>query len=360
MDYRSGAYSYLQHLDENGNPELLVNGVIIDTLLNYPILISNIDSGACLMHFGAINFAHNRSLTRIDKSGNILWSKLVPAIYGNNFYIKNNQLLSDKVGGVFLAWDENNYGNDVVSQHIDKNGNFLWGQKGIPVSNQYGSSQINPQLTNDNFGGILVSWDDFPDANGIYSGDIYAQRVSSDATLYGKSGLYNTIKADTNVLVGTDATYIRISECGTHVTWQSSLDTINFISLYQQWSQSDTFLLVTGINDTSYYRAIIDEPYACFDTTEIIKIIPYPEIINDFQLFPNPFVDYANLYINLSIDIVNAEVRIYDMVGKEAYSYYGIKNHALKIETGNLTKGVYIIQLWNNSQLIGSDKFIIK
>ena len=166
LDYRSGANSYLQHLDKNGNPNLVANGIIIDTILDYPILISNIDSGAYLMHFGGINDVHNRSLTRIDKSGNILWYKLVPSIYGNNFYIENNQLLSDKQGGVFLTWDENNYGYDVVAQHIDKFGNFLWGPKGIPVSNPYVTSQINAHLVNDDLGGIIMCWDD---SRGIFA-----------------------------------------------------------------------------------------------------------------------------------------------------------------------------------------------
>jgi hypothetical protein len=84
--------------------------------------------------------------------------------------------LPDGSGGLFLVWVQSL--TDVLAQHVDANGNLLWGANGISVSSATGT-QSGVRMVSDGSGGLLVVWSDTrTDA----LGDIYAQRIAANGT----------------------------------------------------------------------------------------------------------------------------------------------------------------------------------
>jgi len=86
-------------------------------------------------------------------------------------------------GTMIYAWSDCRNGvRDVVAQKVDANGNNLWGDNGVVVVNAEGR-QEDPQLVTDGDGGAYIIWMDYRDETDA-EGDIYAQHVLSDGSLY--------------------------------------------------------------------------------------------------------------------------------------------------------------------------------
>ncbi|HEY3412718.1 MAG TPA: hypothetical protein VGM51_06640 [Armatimonadota bacterium] len=95
--------------------------------------------------------------------------------------------LPDGASGVFLVWTEYAHytpsigwtGGDIRAQHLDKNGNPLWGASGVAVCAADGE-QDSPTAASDGAGGIIVAWAD--SRAGATDTNIYAQRILSDGS----------------------------------------------------------------------------------------------------------------------------------------------------------------------------------
>jgi len=124
---------------------------------------------------------------RVSASGNPLWLANGIAVASTNGYQYYPQLASDGNGGAYIVWQDIRSGvsYDVYAQRVDANGNFLWQQNGVPLSNSTGQ-QYNPQLIAADTTGIIVTWQD--NRSGAF--DIYAQRVDPAGTIrWGSNGL---------------------------------------------------------------------------------------------------------------------------------------------------------------------------
>lgn len=86
------------------------------------------------------------------------------------------------------------------------------------------------------------------------------------------------------------------------------------------------------------------------DTTCVISGIETIELKNGVTVYPNPFQNTIHVK-QLSNDWQDAEIRIYDNLGKEVhYSLFNKENKT--INTSGLTEGLYILQISNqNNQL---------
>jgi hypothetical protein len=83
-------------------------------------------------------------------------------------------------------------------------------------------------------------------------------------------------------------------------------------------------------------------------------------IENTVRVYPNPFADYTTISIGKSVDLSNAEIYIFDVVGKEVKSISNIQSHEFTIDRSTLSNGMYFYKLINKGQKIGSGKLIIK
>src|SRR5689334_5743743 len=118
-------------------------------------------------------------LQRIGPSGLSLWQDQGVPIAATGGYQFNPQVLSDGFGGVFVVWQDNRSGidYDIYAQHLDPDANPLWTLNGVAVCAAPGN-QYNPQLMSDRVGGIVVTWQD----RRAGQFDIYAQRINVSGT----------------------------------------------------------------------------------------------------------------------------------------------------------------------------------
>jgi hypothetical protein len=73
-------------------------------------------------------------------------------------------LVSDGSGGAFVFWNETpyNYGTGLYANHIDAEGNYLWGVEGKQIA----AGEVSPpEAISDGTGGAIVAWGD---KNGLY------------------------------------------------------------------------------------------------------------------------------------------------------------------------------------------------
>lgn len=75
-------------------------------------------------------------------------------------------------------------------------------------------------------------------------------------------------------------------------------------------------------------------------------------------IFPNPFSNSAIL--KTSIDLNDATLTIYDILGQEVLTNSHLKGQEIKITKGNLSNGNYYYHLTQNGDLISKGKFIIE
>ena len=81
---------------------------------------------------------------------------------------------------------------------------------------------------------------------------------------------------------------------------------------------------------------------------------------NALSVYPNPFSDNTTISINKSIQLKNAEMVVYNVIGKEMARISDIQSHEFKLEKNNLSTGMYLYKLINNGQEIATGKLIIK
>ncbi|MCF7796839.1 MAG: T9SS type A sorting domain-containing protein [Candidatus Marinimicrobia bacterium] len=83
-------------------------------------------------------------------------------------------------GTMIFAWSDTRTGDrDVYAQKVDTDGNTLWGDTGVRLSNAMGR-QEDPVLVSDGNGGAFVSWIDYRDDEG---GDVYVQHVTASGEI---------------------------------------------------------------------------------------------------------------------------------------------------------------------------------
>lgn len=120
---------------------------------------------------------------KIDDSVNNLWKESgvgVCGVGGNQNYV---QLIEDGSGGMIVAWQGYGNGNsDVFAQHLGARGELLWGVNGLVVSSAE-AGQFAPELVSDGAGGAIITWHDYRSGTGE---DIYAQRIDKNGNVLWK------------------------------------------------------------------------------------------------------------------------------------------------------------------------------
>lgn len=88
--------------------------------------------------------------------------------------------------------------------------------------------------------------------------------------------------------------------------------------------------------------------------------------VNDFDLsslivvlYPNPMENKATININGDYLISNGLLKITDLLGREIRNKK-FKTNSVTLEKGNLSSGIYLIELFDNNKFISSKKLIIK
>jgi hypothetical protein len=78
------------------------------------------------------------------------------------------------------------------------------------------------------------------------------------------------------------------------------------------------------------------------------------------NLYPNPFSTSATLELGTGINLDNAVLNIYDVLGKQVKSITGISNNTVQIEKGDLPAGVYIYRLGDETGMLATGRYVIE
>lgn len=109
------------------------------------------------------------SLQKLDASGNIEWSPEVYVCVEPGFQ-GFPDILSDGLGGVYVAWEDQRAAHDIYAQQVDASGNCLWTTNGVAIADG-SDGESKPRLFESDGGFIAGFIIDGP-ASGVY-----AQRV---------------------------------------------------------------------------------------------------------------------------------------------------------------------------------------
>ena len=121
---------------------------------------------------------------RLDSLGNLMWGDSGVVI--SPFVEQDFDVSTDGQGGFYLAIAPNEAPTehvDLYVQHIDGEGNLLWGDFGLLVCSVPNVDSRYPQITHDDNGGSFVIWEDWrPPYN--YWGAVFAKHLDSEGNIY--------------------------------------------------------------------------------------------------------------------------------------------------------------------------------
>lgn len=333
--------------------------------------ISFVDNYKNIMLVGQndVSTFHSSSLTKLDSSGNLIWTKAyydtIPSLSRYSSY-SNCYLFADDF--YFLC------GNKGINGFViktDTSGNRIWTQR-YTQSQYIMSIQKNSENTfiatglGRNYETYCLKFDGNGDTiwtknYGVYFG--YSKIVRT----YNGNFAIGTIAGNNNTRIGI------IDSSG------------NVISIYSNIYPYNVFIEQENINSTSDSGLVLTGSYGIFSSrfstnTIITDVIIFKvdksgnmvsikkdnEIIADnFEIntFPNPF----NLSFKLNFNLTRAsevKVELYDLSGKKIREIekesLNTGNHQYLINTPELSSGIYFIILNINSKIYSKKVLLIK
>lgn len=166
-----------------GELGLVINNTPGNTPQQNPRVVATADGNLALVWEDGRNGYTNIFAQKIDKSGARLWDDVGVQVcagltgYGNQ---NNPSLIDDGAGGIIITWQGYCNGNaDIFAQRISSSGTVLWGKAGAIICNA-SASKFAPELVSDGAGGAIITWYDYRGGAGE---DIYAQRVDKDGNV---------------------------------------------------------------------------------------------------------------------------------------------------------------------------------
>ena len=167
---------FAQRVDENGEMLWTADGVQICNLPSeqiWPVVVSDANSGAIIVFGDGRNGHQDIYSQRIDGSGNPLWQKDGIPVCVHSSIKTDMRAISDDKGNTIVVWEDWRNGNqDIYAQKINIDGHIMWGDNGVPVYQGEGD-QYDPFLTADGKGGTIVVWWDISTEDW----DVFAQRL---------------------------------------------------------------------------------------------------------------------------------------------------------------------------------------
>jgi hypothetical protein len=235
---------YVQRVNSQGYMQWAVNGVGACTNpydQSTPSIVDDM-AGGCIVTWSDWRSGLERDIyaQRIDSLGNVVWTTN-GAIVSNKIEREHNErIISDGAGGCIIAWEQQNttfWTWDIWAQRLNSNGVPMWAPGGIPLSTVQ-SNKRNPKLQKDIYGGGFITWQDLRNGNDY---DVYAQHVDANGNrLWGDAALavcnaiddQNNPKIDPDTLTG-----------GIYIAWADERNPGNGHDIYCQRIDPDANFL---------------------------------------------------------------------------------------------------------------------
>jgi hypothetical protein len=74
-------------------------------------------------------------------------------------------------------------------------------------------------------------------------------------------------------------------------------------------------------------------------------------------IYPDPFITTATIIFNPMLN--NAEMNIYDQFGQKLRTINHIAGSKMQIARGNLTSGIYFVNITQDNKIIATGKVVI-
>ncbi|KPM49816.1 hypothetical protein [Jiulongibacter sediminis] len=125
-----------QKLDQNLNNIWKTGGVVLGTNNAYDIHIGPNENGGGIMAWNEPNLTETKMMAAgVDAQGNVLWQKPVFKTQAGKSYFTPHKFASDGEGGCYVMWFTSKaVGFDMSIQHLDANGNQLFGEFGLQLT----------------------------------------------------------------------------------------------------------------------------------------------------------------------------------------------------------------------------------
>jgi hypothetical protein len=262
-DNRTGVPDiYVQRVNSQGVKLWSLNGVGACTDpydQSTPSMVGDM-AGGCIVTWSDWRSGLERDIyaQRIDGSGNILWTTNGAVVSNKIEREHNERIISDGAGGCIIAWEQQNttyWTWDIWAQRLNSNGVPMWAPGGIPLSTVQ-SNKRNPKLQSDITGGGYITWQDL--RNGDY--DVYAQHVDANGNrLWGDAALAvcNAIDDQNNPKIDPDST-----TGGIYIAWADERIPGNGHDIYAQRIDPDAnFLWATNgvpVSSTTGSQSAVD------------------------------------------------------------------------------------------------------
>ena len=167
----------------------------------------------------------------------------------------------------------------------------------------------------------------------------------------------NTYKAKLNWIALADANFksFAVEKSRDAVNWtkfdeldaKNGIGQINYETIDKELRSGLTYYRIIGINSDGNYSY-----------SEVKNVNWKTGIDNGIAIYPNPAKDIINVDFEAELND-NVEIKIHDMRGRTVKSVMSKSNGQLnniRISLGDLSEGVYSIELYNNSRLIHVEK----
>ena len=196
---------YVQHIDKGGSTSWTSSGQLVSTNALY----SNDYAKLCLDGTGGVFVTWHKIVfidtisyadiyvQHLNSAGSLLWNPagIQVAIAGG--FRLFPQIVTDDAGGAIICFVDTRNGSyhydpedrdntDIYAQRLDANGNRLWNDTGVIVSNAPSNQFLNiedygyKRLVSDGNGGAILVFDDYRQNGNRSSNNLYAQKINNN------------------------------------------------------------------------------------------------------------------------------------------------------------------------------------
>ena len=232
------------------------------------------------------------------------------------------------------------------------------------------------------FPSVCASSSPFALSGGSPSGGIYSGPGVSGGSIFNPATLGGTITITYTI---SDSNSCSASASNTILV---QYDTVNFPSGFYVYCNDDIPFVLSGgspaggiysgpgiVNDSIfdpstapggtfnvYYTITATCPATDSEafTVYICSGISTNDYSNSVSVYPNPFMNDATISIGEDVQLKDAEMYLYDGIGKEVIHVTAIQNHEFKLQRKDLRSGIYFYRFINDKAIISYGKIVIE
>lgn len=194
---------------------------------NSDLIVEDSEGGFYNIKLDNSPFSDNH-IQRIGPSGNVLWDK---EFFHNDANVSRSlkTIVSDNTGSIFVLASNFLSPYQFIIWKLDKNGNHLWSQNGIVVTDNTSNSYYS-QLIPNNEGGVFFGWTRGDQA---FIDQVYVQQLNATGQkMWGTDGI-RVSSGPANAILGIDM-FAPDGVGGGYVVWNTEIGKTATVGVYVQ------------------------------------------------------------------------------------------------------------------------------